>query len=184
MDLSVEIAIFAGRKRMVRGNFGFPLLLYKQEAMLKENEIAGFLRELLDEEAFKSYFLLDFKLHNNKKLEVILDSDGGVGFDVCQKVSRRLEQWLDENLILGTDYVLEVSSPGVERPLLLLRQYPKHKGRTLSVRLNDGSETEGILEDVTDETISLLVKNGKTKQKSVEFPFEDIREAFVRISFK
>ena len=99
-----------------------------------ESKIESLLEVKFQEEEFTDCFLIEVKLHANKKLDVFIDSDAGVTFEKCQKISRYLEQYLDEEGWLGDSYVLEVSSPGISRPLKLLRQYPRNIGRKVEVR--------------------------------------------------
>ena len=128
-----------------------------------EIKIAQLLSELLEGEAFSDCFLLEAKLHANQKVEVFLDSDTGITFDKCQRISRYLEQHIDENGWLGEKYTLEVSSPGVSRPLTLLRQYPKHLGRKLEITQTDKTVKTGKLLQVLDNAI-VLEEEVKTKE--------------------
>ena len=60
-------------------------------------------------------FILDISI-KEKRVEVYADTDEGIKFWQCQKMSRAIESYLDESLILGEAYTLEVSSPGVDKP--------------------------------------------------------------------
>lgn len=154
-----------------------------------EEKINALLSEKFSEEAFSDCFLIGIK-HSNKKLEVFIDSDTGVTFDTCRQVSRFLEHHIEQEGWLGEKYVLEVSSPGVDRPLILKRQYPKHVGRKLEVTLEAGASHTGTLVAVSEEHISIeekvRVKEGKRKKTEVirtEIPFESIKKAVVKITF-
>lgn len=156
-----------------------------------ETKIYDLLEEKFAEEDFTDCFLIELKLHSNNKLEIFIDSDTGITFDRCRKISRYLESYLDESGWLGERYTLEVSSPGVSRPLQLPRQYPKHIGRKLKVNLKDGSEIEGRLQKVEDEQITveqrIVERQGKKKKRlkvSTDIPFENIQGSLVQISFK
>jgi len=87
-------------------------------------------------------------------------------------------------------YNLEVSSPGIDQPLLLKRQYAKNIGRNLKLQLVEGGEKIGTLENVTDEEIVFKEEPKKSKGKkvvpieSVNIPFGNIQQAKVQISFK
>jgi ribosome maturation factor RimP len=85
-------------------------------------------------------------------------------------------------------YSLEVTSPGADQPLTDPRQYPRHIGRSLALKLQDGTEKTGPLTAATDEGIELeeviKVKTKKTTLPAVFIPFGDIKEATVVISFK
>jgi ribosome maturation factor RimP len=151
--------------------------------------------DLLDakftEAEFANCFWLDVQLHPGNKLEVILDSDTGISFDTCRQISRYLEGFIDEEGWLGEKYTLEVSSPGVDRPLERQRQYPKHIGRKLEVKMQDGSKYEGTLTEVTDSTITLEYKErrkeGKKRVTEIHRPellLTEVERARVKISFK
>lgn len=155
-----------------------------------EEKIAQLLGELFEGEAFSDCFLLEAKLNANQKVEVFLDSDTGITFDKCQRISRYLEQHIDENNWLGEKYTLEVSSPGVSRPLVLLRQYPKHLGRKLELTLTDKSSKTGKLLQVLSEAIVLeeevKTKEGKKNKRELvasTIAFNDITKAIVKVSF-
>lgn len=156
-----------------------------------ETKIEGLLEQLFKEEDFQDCFLIDMNLNVNNKLEVFVDSDTGIPFSKCQKISRYLEEFIDEEGWLGERYVLEVSSPGVGRPLKMKRQYPKNIGRTMEVTDMEGVKQTGILTEVKEEAIVLeyteRVKEGKknvTKTIVAEISFENINKALVKISFK
>lgn len=154
----------------------------------------GIIRELLEEkfteEGFNDCFIIEISLSKTGRLNIFVDSDSSLTLEKCKKISRYLEQHIDEKGWLGEKYVLEVSSPGVDRPLLFLRQYVKNKGRNLEITLKDGVKHEGKLTEVAGQTIFLEEKvsspeNKKKKiTKETEIPFDQIERAIVKISFK
>ena len=155
-----------------------------------EEKITTLLEEKFREDAFSDCFLVDLKLHAHNKLDVFLDSDFGIRFEQCQKISRYLEQYLDEEQWLGEKYVLEVSSPGISRPLVLKRQYPRNVGRKVEVKLKDGEKRGGTLKEVEENYILLEEKirrkEGKRKKTEVvetEIDFNSIQETKVKASF-
>jgi len=134
-------------------------------------------------------FLVDVRLTGNK-LEVFLDSDEGITVQKCQRLSRWIESELDTSLVLGNDYLLEVSSAGVGSPLRLLRQYPKNVGRIIDIKVMDGRSFRGVLKKVEQNLISVEVEKkvleGKKTKKVLEVEivkFEDIIESKIKISF-
>jgi ribosome maturation factor RimP len=155
-----------------------------------EDKIAALLEEKFREDAFADCFLVDLKLHAHNKLDVFLDSDFGITFEKCQQISRYLEQYLDEEQWLGEKYVLEVSSPGISRPLMMQRQYPRNIGRKVEVKLNDGDKRTGLLKEVEEDHIVLeekvRVQEGKRKRTEVvetEISFSSIEHTKVKITF-
>ncbi|CAN5183283.1 ribosome assembly cofactor RimP [soil metagenome] len=121
------------------------------------------------------------------KFSIIIDGDNGVTIDDCTSLSRELSQKLDEIEIEAEHYTLEVSTPGLDHPLKLKRQFHKNKGRSLKVHRKDKSIVQGKLAEVDGEKIVLKeeVKEGKMMiEKEVIIPFDDIERAFVMVSFK
>lgn len=134
-------------------------------------------------------FIVDVKLSSRKgprKLLVIVDGDEGVSIDDCAAISRRLSKALDDVGMLEGQYLLEVSTPGVDQPLVLQRQYHKHVGRRLKVTAS-GESHEGLLESLNSDGIVLSGSTGKGKAAEEwrkEIPFSGIEKAFVLVSFK
>jgi len=133
-------------------------------------------------------FLVDVKMHSNGKLMILVDGDQGIGIDDCVAISRHVGFHLEEESVLETAYNLEVSSPGIDTPLVLPRQYTKNIGRTLSIKMDDGTKREGILSSITEDAIVIEEKT-KEKGKKAEtveavIPISKITETKVLISFK
>ena len=158
------------------------------------------IRHKLEEPEWADCFLIELTISPLKAVEVIIDADEGINFDQCKKLSRFIENWLDgvdeENPqgtgkgVLGDDYTLEVSSPGVGRPLKFFRQYPRNVGRTLEVLNTEGSVLTGVMTAVDAEKITLeweeIRKEGKKKVKEMitkELPFSQVKRAIVVVKF-
>lgn len=122
------------------------------------------------------------------KILVVLDGDQGVSIEDCADLSRKLSEALDAQPEIGDNYLLEVTTPGLDQPLKLHRQFKKNIGRVLKVKLKEENKpAEGTLSLVTDQTITLSQKSGKGKkaeEKDLTIPFESIDKAFVTVSFK
>lgn len=158
-------------------------------------ELTEKIAQLLDEKyasdaAFADCFTVEIELKPANKLFVFADSDSGMTFEKCQKLSRFLEAHIDENGWLGEKYVLEVSSPGISRPLKFIRQYHRNIGRELEVTLTDKTQAAGKLISADDEQIVLfsevVEKEGKKKiKKEIQTPvlYSNIQKAIVKISF-
>jgi len=78
-----------------------------------ESKVRKLLTEKFAEEEFADCFLVATELSKKNKLEIFVDSDSGMTFDKCRKLSRYLEEFIDEEQWLGQKYTLEVSSPGM-----------------------------------------------------------------------
>lgn len=156
-----------------------------------EARISDLLDECFKDPEFADCYMIDINLiPKGNKLEVFVDSDSGMTFGKCQKISRYLESHLDENKWFGEDYTLEVSSPGIGRPLKLPRQYAKNKGRDIEITTKEGTKKEGKLIEATDfaATVEELVvtKEGKKKKKEIVqtiIPYDDIKKAVIKIQF-
>lgn len=133
-------------------------------------------------------FILSARVLPKGRVVILVDGDQGVSIERCSEISRYVGFMIEEENLIESAYTLEVSSPGVDHPLMQERQYPKHVGRTLSVMLTNNTKKEGKLVSVQASTITLeeIVKEkGKKAQTlEVEVPFTDIKEAKVIVSFK
>lgn len=122
------------------------------------------------------------------KVTVTLDGPNGLAIQACATISRRLARRIDEHYGEESAYSLEVTSPGADQPLTDPRQYPRHIGRSLALKLADGTEKTGTLTAATAEGIEIeeviKQKTKKTILPAAFFPFGDIQEAKVVISFK
>jgi ribosome maturation factor RimP len=147
------------------------------------------IRKMTESRLAPGQFLVDVIVTAKKgpgKVLVLLDGDEGINIDDCAEISRQLSKALDESSLLDANYFLEVSTPGVDHPLRLKRQYPKHIGRTLKVKLTD-KLVEGKLVGMVEEKIVLEQETGTGKKKettTIEIPFGEIEKAFVMVSFK
>ena len=141
------------------------------------------IRNIVEDFIEEDLFLIDVILKGKKvgqKLLVLIDGDNGITIDRCAAISRHLSQVLDEKNLIEGKYQLEVSSPGLDHPVLSERQFRKNKGRMISV--DTGNEKiNGRLIDVTDNLI-LEVKE-KKKTNVVEVPLSQIVKANVLVSF-
>jgi ribosome maturation factor RimP len=121
-----------------------------------------------------------------KKVLIVIDGDFGVTIDDCANLSRELSKKFDDSQLFGDSYLLEVSTPGLDQPLKLKRQYFKNIGRKIKVKLSE-SVVEGKLVEVTEDRVRLEqeIVTGKQKEiKPVEIPFSEIEKTFVIVSFK
>ena len=171
---------------IVKGDKEFPFLL---NLSMQHSEVDKLVEKGLLELGFEDTYLIEARIKSNK-VEIFLDSDEGVNFLKCQKLSRWLEVIFDEKKTFGENYILEVSSAGVGSPLRLLRQYPKNIGRIIDIKYGDGKNVRGLLKEVNNNLISVeyetKVKEGKKNKKVIVtevIKFEDIIESKIKISF-
>jgi len=131
-------------------------------------------------------FIVSIKVKPVNNLKVFLDADDGFSIDKCTSVNRRLYAQIEAvNLFPDGDFSLEVSSPGVDEPLMQLRQYHKNIGRKVTVTDDEGVDKTGILKEVTDEEITLEIKPAKQKESLIitQIPFSKIKKTVVQIIF-
>jgi ribosome maturation factor RimP len=115
-----------------------------------------------------------------RRVSVVIDADGGVDLDQCAEVSHALSSALDAEDLLGdAPYTLEVSSPGVARPLRLPRHWRRNIGRLVRVTLQDGGDVLGRIQD-TDETGAELEVGGSSRR----LPYDAIATARVQVEFR
>jgi len=134
-----------------------------------------------------SLFIVEIRIKPTNNVKVFIDGDKGVGIDQLTQYNRRLYRQLEEeNVFPGNDFSLELSSPGLDEPLKMHRQYEKNKGRFVEVILKDGGKKEGRLKEVGEETIRLEETTGKGKKMEIvehDIPFETIKATKVQIKF-
>mgnify|MGYP001394887331 CR=1 FL=1 len=130
-------------------------------------------------------FLVDVRLSSTGRITVLIDRHNGVTIDDCASLSRFLVNELGEE---SGDYELNVSSPGLDMPLLVIEQYHKNEGRMVEVVTHDGTRSTGTLRNVTPggfdlETVTKQ-KGQEAEIKTLPFNFEDAKSVKVIISFK
>ena len=142
------------------------------------------IKAIVEEFITEDLFVVDVLLKGKKlgqKLIILIDGDRGISIDQCSAVSRFLSARLDELNIIVEAYQLEVSSPGLDHPIKLKRQFVKNQGRTIQVETKD-QKVSGKLIKVSDQlTLEIKVKKNLNR---IEIPFNQIIKANVLVSFK
>jgi ribosome maturation factor RimP len=155
-------------------------------------EIKEMLRQVAEENLKDdSYFIVDIIVKGSTggkmKVLILLDADEGVNIDDCADLSRAVGHKVETEELIEQAYTLEVSSPGLDHPLLMTRQFVKNIGRGLKIHLTDGSIITGKLEGATDTSIELnkeVKEKKKTVYQLVTIGFQEIDKANVLVSFK
>lgn len=145
-----------------------------------EKKIKDIVTKIIHEDP--QLFLVDVLvkgIQENLKVLVFIDGDEGLNIDQCGKVSRGLGSILEEEDLMDGKYFLEVSSPGLDHPITLKRQYAKNKGRRLEVETVEGEKIKGELIQVLDSQIVL-----KTKDEEKIMKFSEINQSKIEVSFK
>ncbi|MFF3291210.1 ribosome maturation factor RimP [Streptomyces sp. NPDC003023] len=120
-----------------------------------------------------------------RMLRIIVDSDEGVELDACAELSRAISEKLDETDAMGEgEYVLEVSSPGADRPLTQHRHYVRATGRLVKLQLREGGDLVARILTVDDEGLDLEVPGVKGRKPTARrVAFDEITKARVEIEF-
>lgn len=130
------------------------------------------------------YFLIELVIRGDRHLKIVelyIDNEKGITTDDCVDVSRTINEAIEtQNLIEGS-FRLDVSSPGIDRPLKFLQQYPKHINRKFEILFKEGEEEKkltGKLLRIESDDLFFSEKNSEIK-----INFQDIIKAKVLISF-
>ena len=131
-----------------------------------------------------NFFVIDisFRGDNRKKIiEVFVDAEKNIDADNLAEISREINSVIEDQDIIQQAYRLDVSTPGVDRPLKFLKQFPKHINRNFEVTYKAEDETRtitGKLLSVEREELTFL-----SDKKEVLIEFKNITTAKVIISF-
>ena len=133
------------------------------------------------------HFLVEVRIKPTNNIKVFLDGDNGITIEKCISYNRQLYKMLEgSGLFPNDDFSLEVSSPGLDEPLKMLRQYRKNVGRKVEVLQKDGIRTDGVLKEVREDGILVEETRGKNKKKEViehNFSFDSIKSTKIQIVF-
>jgi len=151
----------------------------------KTVEIVKLVGQLLQDEPV--YFLVSVAIKPVNNISLFIDGDSGITIEKCVRINKALyKQIVETTLYPDGEFSLEVSSPGLDEPLKLNRQYIKNIGRSLMVELVDGKKVEGKLIAADNVGIELEEELGKGKKKEVvkhAFLFDQIKESKVNVVF-
>ncbi len=134
-------------------------------------------------------YIVDIAISAANKITIEIDKPEGILIADCLAVSRQVEGNLDRE---KEDFELMVSSPGIDQPFKILKQYQKYIGKKVSTKTTTGNKYTGILEEANEEQIKISeeVKEkipGKSKKISVKkehiIPFSEIKETKLVITF-
>ncbi len=132
------------------------------------------------------YFLEDVNIVSpgqHRIVTVIVDGESGLNLDQVTVASKLVSELLDEAPFMGeTPFTLEVTSPGIDRPLTLPRHFAKNVDRLLKVTKNDGVVVIGRIRTNTENDVTLEVAE-KKEVKEVTVALADIKRATVEIEF-
>ena len=183
-------------------NIAFPLHLHRKQILRRERRrsllllstmsIEGQIQALEQKikamiEAEPDIFLVEIRITPSNNVKLFLDSDNGMSLDRLIRYNRKLYRDLEETSFFpGGDFSLEVSSPGLDEPLKLRRQYLKNIGRGVEITRIDGVKIEGKLLEAGEKEIVVEEEKGKGKKKELvqhTVPFDQIKTTTIQIKF-
>ncbi|MEO6613614.1 MAG: ribosome maturation factor [Chitinophagaceae bacterium] len=132
-------------------------------------------------------FLVGIKIKPTNNIKVFIDGDKGISIEKLVQFNRKLYKEIEEDgMYPGGDFSLEVSSPGLEEPLKLQRQYQKNIGRFVEVTDMEGGKIEGKLLTAVEDGITVEEIKGKGKKMETvqhRISFSEIKATRIQIKF-
>ncbi len=132
-------------------------------------------------------FLVEVKIRPGNNIKILVDADRGISIDKLAQYNRSLYRQIEESgLFPNNDFSLEISSPGLEEPLKLHRQYLKNVGRYVEVILKSGIKREGKLVNVTDGEILIEEEKGNKKKREIiqhSLSYDDIKTTKIQVKW-
>lgn len=129
-----------------------------------EAKTESFLMPLMKENNYELVDVEYVKEAGNWYLRAYIDKEGGITVDDCEIISRRLGEWLDEKDFIADSYILEVSSPGLGRPLKKDKDFERSIGKEVDIRLykplNKQKDFNGTLQSYNKETVTIAMEDG------------------------
>lgn len=118
------------------------------------------------------------KTGNRQVVRIIVDKLGGISLDEVAAITKLISEALDENSEITAPFTLEVSSPGVDRPLTELRHWQRNINRLVKVELSDGRNVVGRIVNVVDAQALLDVKG-----KQIAISLNQVVRAIIQVEF-
>lgn len=146
-----------------------------------EQKTEEILNPIVDEYGFELVDVEYVKEGSTWYLRAYIDKPGGISIDDCEAVSRRLSDILDEKDYIDEAYILEVSSPGLGRPLRKEKDYKRSLGKEVEIRtyrmIEKRKEFTGTLKEYDDKTVTIEEEGGNVRT------FEKSGIALIRLAF-
>ncbi len=178
LTFATEIAVRRERGRSL-------LLLYPMNGETQIKALEHKVEALISSEP--DFFLVEIRIKPTNNIKVFIDGDNGISIDKLVRYNRQLYKQLEEeNMYPNGDFSLEVSSPGLDEPIKLSRQYQKNIGRFVEVTDKEGNKVEGKLISATEEEVVIEETKGKGKKMEIvqhTIPFENIKTTKIQIKF-
>jgi ribosome maturation factor RimP len=168
------------------GNGAVPFFISQKMATEEKTvQVKALVEKLLESEP--QYFLVRVNVRPINNISVYVDGDEGVTIEKCVKLNRALyKEIVEQDICKDGEFGLEVSSPGIDEPLLLQRQFIKNIGRVVELEMKDGRELEGKLLAADEKGVEVDEEKGKGKKlEAIKhfLLFDDIKTTTVKIVF-
>ena len=129
-----------------------------------ESRVEKYLLPLMDEHHFELVDVEYVREAGTWYLRAYIDKEGGIAVDDCEVISRKLGEWLDKEDFIDESYILEVSSPGLGRPLKKEKDFIRSMGKDVDVRLyrqiDKQKEFTGAISAYDENTVTLIMEDG------------------------
>ena len=146
-----------------------------------EQKTEELLLPIVEENGFELVDVEYVKEGSNWYLRAYIDKPGGITVNDCEVVSRRLSDILDEEDYIDDAYILEVSSPGLGRPLKKEKDYKRSLGKLIEIRtyrmIEKKKEFTGVLKEYDEKTVTIEEEDGTIKT------FDKSEIALIRLAF-
>jgi len=150
--------------------------------MIEKQKIEGLVKEYMKGTGL---FLVAVKVSNANRISVLADKKEGITIDECAGIHRQIENGLDRDV---EDFELQVSSPGLDLPFVVMEQYYKNEGKKVEVVDTEGTKYSGILKNVTaggfELETALKTKGKAIVLKDISFNFEQVKTTRVILTIK
>ena len=145
-----------------------------------KNEIAELIKPTILSMGYEFWGLNVGQQNNSLKFTLYIDSVNGINIDDCEKVSNQVTHLLDTEEVCGSEYVLEVSSPGFDRILITKEHFGRYIKEKVKVKLkwlvNNRKNIKGVIKEVTDDYVIINDEN-----ESYEIKYDSIESARLKI---
>ena len=146
-----------------------------------ESRTEEFLLPLMEERRFELVDVEYVKEGSSWYLRAYIDKEGGIAVDDCEMISRLLSDWLDKEDFISDSYILEVSSPGLGRPLKKEKDFARSLGKEVDIKLYRAREKQkdftGTLAEYDKDTVTIELEDGS------RMVFERQEIALIRLAF-
>ncbi|KTD33111.1 Ribosome maturation factor RimP [Legionella nautarum] len=140
------------------------------------NEIEAMLMPLVEDLGYELWGCEYLSQGKHSLLRIYIDKEDGINIDDCERVSKQISAFLDVEDPIPGNYSLEISSPGIPRPLFYKEQYKRYLGQDVQVKLfkpvNGSRKFTGTILDVSEDV--LILQMGEEK---IEIPFTHVVKA-------